>query len=155
VSAESLRAASLGVCLVIAFLPAIGRTEPASREQLLAAGQATLASQIEAGLPEVSVASWIGALVGVGQTPAWALNDCGEQAGVPATDAQRDLPVCAELEIQLPEGGSVYLYFLVGTQSKGVVESRGLYFAGVLRGGQNLTFPNLTSLAAYLRKRRP
>jgi hypothetical protein len=139
--------------LAIAFVASIGRAEPASREKLLAAGQSTLVSQIEAGLPDVSVATWLDSLVGAGSPSSWGLNDCGEQTGVPETDASRDLPICAELEAHLPDGSSVYLYFLVGTQSKGVVASRGLYFAGLIGGPQERSFPNLRALAAYFHER--
>lgn len=142
--------------LALGLLPATAaHAEPASRAQLLAAARATLASEIEAGLPEVPVASWLRSLVGAGSRLAWGLNDCGEQTGVPEVDAARDRPVCAELEAPLPDGGSVALYFLVGSQSQGVAESRGLYFAGILGGPQDRSFPDLEALEAHLRKRHP
>lgn len=93
--------------------------------------------------------------MGSDSPPSWGLNDCGEQTGQPDIDAARDVPICAELQAQLPQGRSIHLLFLVGTQSKGVVKPRELYFAGLLGGGQALSFPNLSALATYVRRSQP
>jgi len=131
------------------------RAEPASDDQLLAAAKATLASQIERTLPATPIESWLVALVGPQASPSWSINDCGEQAGVPETDTARDLPICGELAAQLSQGRSVSLYCLVGTEARGVVETRALYFAGVVAGDETKSFRTLSQLASYLRPHVP
>ena len=58
-------------------------------------------------------------------------------------------------EASLPGGRSVYLYFRVGTASRGAVdavESRALWFAAVLGGERVLGFGTLAALATHLRE---
>ena len=138
--------------LAVALFPTPARAQLSSQDELLTTAKATLVSQVEPGLPAAPIEAWLASLVGLGASFSWELNDCGEQTGIPETDAARDLPICASVEASLPGGRSVYLYFQVGTESRGAVESRALWFAAVLGGERVLPFGTLTALATHLRK---
>ena len=112
------------------FLPTLSFAHQASAEQLLAAAKSTLASQIEQGLPDKSMDIWLGSLVGKDAVWTWGLNDCGEQTGVPEVDKNRDLPICADLEV-IDNDRKIFVYYLVGFDSTGLANSRGLYFVGI------------------------
>jgi hypothetical protein len=123
----------------------------AGEEDFLDAAKATLASQLESGLPDEALDAWLVNVIGREVPIAWGVNDCGEQTGDPARDAGRDFPVCGELQVTLAPGRSVYLYFSVGTERQGVLDGRALRFVGILEGDRTLTFESLSALAGHLR----
>ncbi len=100
------------------------------------------------------IEAWLSSLVGPKASFFWELNDCGEQTGVPEIDAARDMPICSSVKASLPGGRPVYLNFLIGTQLRGAVKPRGLYYAGVLGGKPSLSFRTLGALEAHLREER-
>ena len=140
--------------LAIGLFSTLVRADSPPQSDLLEAGKATLVSQIEPGMPAMPIEAWLSSLVGPKASFSWELNDCGEQTGVPEIDAARDMPICSSVTASLPSGRPVYLNFLVGTQSRGAVKSRGLYYAGVLGGKPNLSFRTLGALEAHLREER-
>lgn len=123
----------------------------ADEQDFLAAAKSTLASQVERGLPDETIDVWLAGVLGRQVPIAWGINDCGEQTGDPAVDKERDLPICGELEATLAPDRSVYLYFSVGTQQRGVLEGRDLWFVGILESDSTLTFESLSALAEHLR----
>lgn len=126
---------------------------PATDEQFLTAAKSTLASQIEPGLPDEPIEAWLASLVGNDVVWTWALNDCGEQSGVPEIDKERDLPICADLAAT-DSGRQIFVYFLVGFNSLGVTNARGLYFVGISDGGSISSFDSLASFATHLRTKQ-
>ncbi len=140
----------LGVA--VALFPTPARAQVSSQDELLATGKATLVSQVEPGLPAIPFEAWLASLVGPGASFSWELNDCGEHSYTP--DADRDQPICVSVEASLFGGRSVYLYYEVGTASRGAVESRALWFAAVLGGERPLGFGTLAALATHLREQR-
>lgn len=134
------------------MFPMSAWAQVSSQDELLATGEATLVSQVEAGLPAMPFEAWLASLVGPGASFSWELNDCGEQTGTP--DADRDQQICASVEASLQGGRSVYLYFQVGTALRGAVESRALWFAAVLGGERPLGFGTLAALATHLREQQ-
>lgn len=130
--------------------PALSFPDQVSEEQLLENGKSTPVSQIEQGLPDESMEVWLGPLVGKDADWTWELNDCGEQTGNPEIDKNRDMPICAGLEV-IDGGRKIYLYFLVGFSSTGLTDSRDLYFVSISELGIIKAFDGLSSLAAHLR----
>jgi len=142
---------ALTVTVLHLVMPTSSHGESSSSDELLAAARSTLASQIETGLPDQPIESWLAALVSDNASLTWELNDCGEQTGNPEIDAARDLPICAEIAAS-HVNQRIFLYFFVGTKSMGVVDdSRGLYFVGISRGASFTHFDSLRSLAIHLR----
>lgn len=135
---------------VLIFLMAPAGSQAGEQDFLAAAGS-TLASEVERGLPDETIDVWLIDVIGREVAMSWGINDCGEQTGDPSRDAERDLPVCGELEATLGPGRSVYLYFSVGTQRRGVLDGRDHWFVGILESGDTLTFDSLSALAAHLR----
>jgi len=60
-----------------------------------------------------------------GIATAWGNNvkDCGEQTGDSAIDRERDMPLCAEIELKKKEKSVGYLLLFVGTEKKGKLSS--------------------------------
>lgn len=139
------RAISLASAALIALVPGGGRADEAA---FLAAGQATLASEIESGLPEVPIDEWLSGLVARGSPIRWEVHDCGEQSGTP--DSGGDLPLCVELETHAPGRGGVFLYFQVGTKHRGVFGTRTLRLAGAVKRERTRLFETLSDLGEYL-----
>ncbi len=142
---QSVPQSLLLLAVAAALFPTPAWAQVSSQDELLATGKATLVSQVEPGLPGIPFEAWLAPLVGPGASFSWELNDCGEQADL----------ICASVEASLPGGRSVYLYFRVGTASRGsvdAVESRALWFAAVLGGERVLGFGTLAALATHLRE---
>ena len=146
---QSVTQSLLPLAVVVALFPTPARAQVSFQDELLATGKATLVSQVEPGLPAIPFEAWLASLVGPGASFSWELNDCGEHTNTP--DADRDQQICASVEVSLSGGRSVYLYYQVGTESRGAVESRALWFAAVLGGERPLGFGTLAALATHLR----
>ena len=89
------------------------------------------AQAYDATLPAVPVEQWLAAHLPQGVTAHWGefITDCGEQTGDPAVDRQRDMPLCAEVELKRNDKLVGYLLLAVGTSKKGVSrEQAGLFF---------------------------
>lgn len=57
----------------------------------------------------------------------WEVNDCGEQTGGEA-DKDRDLPICAEVQANLPDQRIVVVRILAATFKKGLTpQDVGIY----------------------------
>ena len=146
---QSVTQSLLPLVVVVALFPTPARAQVSLQDELLATGKATLVSQVEPGLPAIPFEAWLASLVGPGASFSWELNDCGEHTNTP--DADRDQQICTSVEASLSGGRSVYLYYQVGTESRGAVESRALWFAAVLGGERPLGFGTLAALATHLR----
>ena len=125
------------------------RAESASDEELLAVAISAHASQIESGLPDQPIESWLKSLVGEDVSWTWGLNDCGEQTGVPEIDRDRDMPICAEITAT-DDDRAIFLYFLVGTSLTGVAESSEFHTAAISESDSLTAFDSLCSFVAYL-----
>ena len=74
------------------------------------------------------------------------ITDCGEASGT-AADAERDLPMCAEIELR--EGGTMrgYLALFIGTAKRGVLKGEAQLYDGYLdHGGKRYSFKRLADL---------
>ena len=74
------------------------------------------------------------------------ITDCGERTGS-ATDKERDIPLCAEVEIIKGTKLVGYLALFVGTQNRGLMnDSVGLYFGYMEHQGLRYNFRKLSDI---------
>jgi len=78
------------------------------------------AEKYDKSLPSVPVEQWLTSALPRGIAAAWGDNvtDCGEQTGNPAIDSERDMPLCAEIELKQKDKSVGYLLLFVGTEKK-------------------------------------
>jgi hypothetical protein len=123
--------ARLAVALVLLVLSPVSSAQDAYVKQAMS----LTARAYDAALPAEPVASWLRAHLPRYEL-AWddRITDCGEGSGT-AADAQRDLPMCAEIEIR--EGGKArgYLALLIGTAKRGVLPGEARLYDGYLDDG--------------------
>jgi hypothetical protein len=75
------------------------------------------------------------------------VTDCGEQTGVQAADKDRDMTMCAEIELE-ESGRSVgYLLLFIGTENGGISNTNtGLYYGEMSRNGASIKLRKLSDL---------
>lgn len=79
---------------------------------------------------------------------SWAehITDCGEGAGS-AIDKERDMPLCAEIDVKDGPEVTGYLVLLVGTQKRGLLKDGiGLYFGYLEHRGTKYDFKRLSDV---------
>lgn len=81
--------------------------------------KSTLTSQLEAGMPKITLEYFLKSEAGPKARLSWEVNDCGEQTGDPATDAGRDIPVCVEADAALSDGRVISVMVAVGSVKNG------------------------------------
>lgn len=89
------------------------------------------ASGVCDGLPEESLMVWLTKEFGTGAAIQWDVNDCGERPDYHGEDAEADYPVCVGVEATYPDGCSVYLNFIAGTDRLGPTGPVELYDADI------------------------
>ncbi len=99
-------------------------------------------------LPDQPVVEWLRAHLPSSCRVLWGedITDCGESTGT-AIDKERDMPLCAEVEIK--QGAKVigYLALFVATQKRGFLASdAGLYFGYLEHNGIKYDFRQLSDL---------
>src|SRR5215470_11172818 len=70
------------------------------------------ASALDAELPSRPFASWFEQVTGPKAGVVWQLTECGEPIAAPDKTGQ-DLPACAEVNANLPDGRKVFVVFIV------------------------------------------
>lgn len=100
-------------------------------KQALADTQQTLASELDAELPQLSFANWFEKVVGPGTVVIWQLSECGE-AAESAPNATTDMRACVEVNSILPNGRKVIVMIAVGTFKKGITGAPAYHF-GVIQ----------------------
>ena len=85
---------------------------------------------LDPALPSQRFEEWFRQTMGPEDSYTWELNDCGEATGNPATDRQRDMPLCVEVRAHGPQEREMdtSVMLQVGTERKG------LFAKPVLRG---------------------
>src|SRR6266508_5153239 len=104
-------------------------------KQALSLVQAMPASALDAELPGRSFASWFGQVIGPKAGVVWQLTECGEQIVAPDKTGQ-DLPACAEVNANLPNGRKVFVMISVGTFKKGLTGKPVLFRAVIEQNEQ-------------------
>ncbi len=105
-------------------------------KQALALVQRTPASDLDPGLPNVSLPLWFNQLVGPRAGVIWQLSECGEATTAPSNEVP-DLPACLEGNATLPDGHKVVITFSIGSFKRGLT-GRVAYNFGVVEYGEQL-----------------
>ena len=97
------------------------------------------AKAYDSSLPNLPVDQWLVSQLPKGMIAVWGdyITDCGEQTGDPAVDRQRDMPLCAEVELK--QDGKVVGHFLlsIGSERKGVARVYAGFFSGYVQQDKN------------------
>jgi TonB family protein len=119
-------------------------------KQALSLVQAMPASALDAELPGRSFASWFEQVTGPKAGVVWQLTECGEQIVAPDQTGQ-DLPACAEVNANLPDGRKVFVVIRVGTFKKGPTGKPTLFRAVIEQNEQFYQVRRLSDLPEMLR----
>ncbi|MBO0862188.1 MAG: energy transducer TonB [Chloracidobacterium sp.] len=104
----------------VLFIWMVGAPQIGSFERrAISSAQEMSASDLDKALPDRPFASWFNDVVGQKAGVVWQLTECGEQ--ISAQDKTgRDLPACAEINANMPDGRKVFVAISVGTFKKGL-----------------------------------
>jgi TonB family protein len=119
-------------------------------KQALSLVQAMPASALDAELPGRSFASWFEQVIGPKAGVVWQLTECGEQIVAPDKTVQ-DLPACAEVNANLPDGRKIFVVISVGTFKKGPTGKPTLFRALIEQNEQFYQVRRLSDLPEMLR----
>ncbi len=91
-------------------------------DDCIAAAKSLTANQYDQSLPALPVEQWITSALRNGMAAVWGeyATDCGERTGVPATDRDRDMPMCAEIELKENGRSAGYIHLIIGTEKRGI-----------------------------------
>lgn len=112
-----------------------------------------LVSSFDRNLPKVTLEAFLTNATNKGQS-VWEVNDCGEQSGDPESDSQRDIPICAQVRITVPNGSKANVMVAVGTSKKGISGRPELFDVSVTRDGLTDAV-QLRDLPAELNRTQP
>ncbi|HKQ77922.1 MAG TPA: energy transducer TonB [Blastocatellia bacterium] len=103
-------------------------------KQALSSVQGMSASDLDARLAGSPFAIWFSGIIGPNAGVIWQLTECGERIVAP-NETGSDLPACAEINANLPDGRRVFVAISVGTFKKGL-NGKPEFFGAVIE--QNL-----------------
>ena len=124
---------------------------PVSDANLIAAAKATIVRKLDSSLPQKPFIDWLDELVGSATPRTWEVNDCGEYPGFPQPD--RDFPICAEVDVTMPDRRELHIAVKVGTEKRGLTaDTPGIYYAVVSQpNGLRRSLGQLSELPDALR----
>jgi hypothetical protein len=136
------------VALLIAGVLGLASWKAQADDQYVRTAKSLSVWHFDKTLPDQPVEKWMRVNLPTGYEAVWGpyITDCGESTGSPV-DRERDMPLCAEIELR--KGGEVkgYLALFVGTQKRGLVqEGAGLYFGYLEHRGKKYEFRRLSDL---------
>jgi len=134
------------LCVLMAGAPQVDSFE----KQALSLVREMPASALDAELPSSSFASWFEHVTGPKAGVIWQLTECGEQIVAPDSTGQ-DLPACAEVNANLPDGRKVFVMISVGTFKKGLTGKPVLFRAVIEKNEQFYQANRLSDLPEMLR----
>jgi TonB family protein len=134
------------LCVWMASAPQIASFE----KQALSLVREMPASALDEELPSRSFASWFVQVTGPKAGVVWQLTECGEQIVAPDKTRQ-DLPACAEVNANLPDGRKVFVVITVGTFKKGLTGKPELFRAVIEQNNKFYQASRLIELAKMLR----
>ncbi len=117
-------------------------------DELVTKAKSQSARDFDKTLPAQPVEEWLRAHLPKSYEVIWGehITDCGESTGT-AVDKERDMPLCAELEIR--EGGKAvgFLMLFVATQNRGLLTGgMGVYFGHLDHHGVKYDFRRLSDI---------
>ncbi len=127
------------------------QSAPISEKRAVASAQKIPASNLDAELPPLPFADWLGQLVGPQAGVNWQLNECGEQPSLLVAEG-REPPACAEVDALLPDGRKVVVMIKVGTFEKGIIGNPSFSHAAIEHEGELYPVRRLRDLAEGLRE---
>jgi len=141
------------ILLIISIFFLISSPAPAEDDYVTFA-KSLLARDYDASLPAQPIEQWLASVLPQGMSAAWGqhITDCGEQTGDPAVDRERDMPLCAEIELKQKEKTIGYLMLMVGTEKKGKPRNgAGLYFGNIRQKNETIWIRKLNELSRNLK----
>jgi protein TonB len=119
-------------------------------KQALSSVQGMSASDLDARLSGSPFAIWINQIIGPKAGVVWQLTECGER--IVASDGPgHDLPACAEVNANLPDGRRVFVAISVGTFKKGLNGKPAFFSAAIEQNLQLYPVRRLSDLPEMLR----
>jgi hypothetical protein len=117
----------------------------------IAAAKKVSVHQLDPSLPRKPFIDWLNATVGTDAQRTWEVNDCGEQTG--SGKVERDIPLCAEVDVVLPGKRRLIVSLSVGTHETGVSKTPpSVFWAAVVEAdGAQKSVPRLSAVSASLR----
>jgi len=93
------------------------------------------AKKYDKKLPSIPVEPWLTSILPRGIVAVWGENvtDCGEQTGDPEIDKERDMPLCAEIELKKKDKSVGYLLLFVGTEKRGKLKDDAALYYGYIK----------------------
>lgn len=138
----------IGIAVMLAGLPLRAELDDLEAEERV---KKLLVSSLDPALPREPLATWVARVAGPKGKVFWEVNDCGEQSGDAAADANRDFPACVQASLFVPDGREFGVLITVGTWQKGFVGSprlRQVYWA---EGQQTHTLRRLGQIPDEIR----
>jgi hypothetical protein len=130
--------------VLLTFSPSI------AEDDYVTFAKSLMAKDYDESLPSIPIQEWLRSMLPNGLVALWnpAITDCGEQTGDPEIDKNRDMPMCAEIELK-ENGISVgYLLLMIGTQKKRKSkENAGLFYGFVTRQEKTINLRKLSDLS--------
>jgi hypothetical protein len=118
-------------------------------DDYIALAKSLTAKEYDQSLPSLPVEQWLTAALPHGIVASWGkyATDCGERTGVPATDRDRDMPMCAEIELKENGRAAGYILLIIGTEKRGISSrDAGFYYGEMSRNGVNIKMKKLSDL---------
>jgi hypothetical protein len=133
--------------LAVTLVCSVSINAPAD-DDLVKKAKSLDAQDFDKTLPAQPVEDWLRAHLPASYEVIWGehITDCGESTGT-ATDKERDMPLCAEVEIREGEKVVGSLSLFVATQKRGLVRDGVEFYSGYLeRHGMKYDFTRLSDI---------
>jgi protein TonB len=108
------------------------------------------ASDLDPWLPDRSFVSWFSEIIGPKAGVVWQLTECGERS-LGTGETGPDMPACAEVNANLPDGRKVFVVISVGTFKQGMIGKPALFRAVIEQNERFYQVRRLSDLPRMLR----
>ena len=135
---------------VVVFMILFAASPTPADDDYVSYAKSLPAKKFDKSLPSIPTEQWLASSLPSGIVAVWGKNvtDCGEQTGDPAIDRERDMPLCAEIEIKHNDKSVGYLLLFVGTEKKGKLkETAGLYYGYIKQGEKTIDLKKLEEIS--------
>lgn len=135
---------ALLICILAYSISSISHAD----DSLVEKAKSLSAQDLDKTLPAQPIEEWLQANIPASYKVVWGehITDCGESTGS-AVDKERDMPLCAEVEIKENAKLVGYLALFVATQKRGLLtDNMGLYFGYLEHNGTKYHFRRLSDV---------